>query len=372
MKGHIRQRDNGSWVYVVDLPTDGERNQKWFTLDADTKDEAEYEAAKILVGLGRGGMTNPEDTPVPEYLDQWFESKVEGEKGANTADQYEYLLRCHVKPFFEGMTLGEIRPYHVDRLITEKRKNGKLNGGGGLSKSTVRTMHVVLSSALDHAVRMEMIGENPCQSVDAPSLETGDADYLHPDDIPRYLKAAEESRYYPVLFTALYTGMRQSELLGLLWPDVSDTHIHVRRQLTRRGKGTPKTLSSSREIAISPRTWDVLCEWKEQQEAEREKYAKVYEDTALVFTTARGTPYSHRNTLRAHHQTLKRAGMEKVGFHALRHTHATKLLLSGVLPKVVQERLGHGSIQQTIDTYSHVIPSMQDELAASLDDMMEG
>jgi integrase len=167
--------------------------------------------------------------------------------------------------------------------------------------------------------------------------------------------------------------MRVSELLGLQWSEVDfdNNLIRVRWQLRRdEGKWVwkqPKTKRSRRQIALAGSTMEALRRHKETQDAERAYLGAAWEDHELVFCTQRGGPLSARNIYRRFKQLLRHGALPNVRLHDLRHTAATLLLAGKVNPKVVSEMLGHASVSITLDIYSHVIPDMQQDAAATLE-----
>lgn len=183
-----------------------------------------------------------------------------------------------------------------------------------------------------------------------------------------------EDRLEALYVLAVTTGMRQGELLGLKWEDVdlARSAIHVRRTLTRKGGrlllGEPKTKKSRRTVQLAGRALDALKAHRKAQLEERMAHAGLWEDHGLVFATQTGTLVNPTNlTKRSFKPLLERAGLPRVRFHDLRHTAATLLLMQGVHPKYVQELLGHATIAITLDTYSHVLPSMGDQAARAME-----
>ena len=165
--------------------------------------------------------------------------------------------------------------------------------------------------------------------------------------------------------------MRQSELLGVRWPDIdfSAGVVRVRTQLKRTLEKNwvfhePKTRRSRRQVALAAPAIAALQRHQEQQQAECATLGAAYEDNGLVFCTQLGRPLIKGNVYRGFLRLLDRAALPRVRFHDLRHTCATLLLIARVNPKVVSEMLGHASVSITLDIYSHVIPDMQQDAAA--------
>jgi integrase len=246
----------------------------------------------------------------------------------------------------------------------------------GLSARTILQAHRVFKEALKHAVGWQLLGANPADAVEAPKPQRRDIRVLSASDIEQFIRSAEETRWGALAHIAAMTGMRMGELMGLRWQDVDVEagRLYVRQTLQWLSGGRyqfqpPKTHRSARPVALSPATTERLRRHRKDQIEHRLLLGAAWSDEHdLVFVTSIGTPLLPSNIRRAHRQILKAAGLpENIRFHDLRHAHATLLLQEGVHPKIVSERLGHAGITITLDTYSHVIPGLQDEAVAKLD-----
>jgi len=169
---------------------------------------------------------------------------------------------------------------------------------------------------------------------------------------------------------AVATGFRPGEMLALRWSDVDleAGTLRINRALSDGEFSTPKTPRSRRKIELSGTARTALRTHRKRQLEERMKKAGLWKDHGLVFPSTVGTPLSHRNVVRSFKALLKRAGLP-VGtrLYDLRHTCATLLLNGNVHPKYVQELLGHASIAQTLDTYSHVLKGMDSGIGGAMD-----
>ena len=181
----------------------------------------------------------------------------------------------------------------------------------------------------------------------------------------------------PVFILAVHTGLRRSELLGLKWRyvDLEMASLSV-TQVLHRNKGgrfifeRPKTQKGRRSVDLTPTSALMLRDHREAQQMAALLLGVTWSDDWLVFSNPEGSPFVPDNVSSSFRKIARRAGLNGVTLHQLRHTHATLLLRQGVHPKVVQERLGHSTISTTLDIYSHVTPSMQREAALKLQEAL--
>lgn len=229
--------------------------------------------------------------------------------------------------------------------------------------------HSLLRRALGQAVKWGTIPRNVCEAVEKPRAPKKPIKVLNKDQVDSLLTVAQEDRLYALYVLAVTTGLRQGELLALQWEDVdldSDA-LSVRHTLLEMdGKlelVEPKTAMACRKVDLPQMAVKALRRHRKQMLAEGHIGSCVFCDT-------KGGPIRKSNLIRRSFKPLlKNAGLPDIRFHDLRHTAATLLLVQGVNPKVVQERLGHAQISLTLDTYSHVLPSIQKEAASKLDSL---
>ena len=221
------------------------------------------------------------------------------------------------------------------------------------------------------------VSRNVADGVDVPRARRTEMQTWDEDDIARFLEAAKDSPYYVLFYTALFTGMRRSELLALRWCDVDliFSQVYITRSLHHLKDGSyvftqPKSAKSRRMIALSPSAILTLKEHKDSQEVQRTMLGISLKDDDLVFSNVEGKPLRPNTVTRAWTMSIARAGVKPIRLHDARHTHASLMLKQGVHPKIVQERLGHASISMTLDTYSHVAPGLQEAAAAGFDKLV--
>ena len=203
-------------------------------------------------------------------------------------------------------------------------------------------------------------------------------DRLDEAQTARLVEAARGSRLFMPTLLAVATGMRRGEVLALRWCDVdfAANALAVCRSLEETREGLsfkqPKTQRGRRRVTLPGFAVDALRRHRTEQAAERLKLGPAYEDNELVCPCPDGRPWVPGSFSAGFIAFCRRRGFERLRFHDLRHGHATQLLQEGIHPKVVSERLGHSTIGITLDTYSHVMPGIQEEAAQRLDDLLRG
>jgi integrase len=238
-----------------------------------------------------------------------------------------------------------------------------------------------LSQALAQAVRFRLVPTNVCDVVTPPKLTTPRPDVWTVSEAMAFLDMAATDSLSPLWHLLLLEGMRRGEGLGLRWQDVNwergTAHIvqTVSPDISSRGEAViqarTKTKAGARTVKLSGATLAALKEHRTRW-LERRMAAETWADHDLVVCSSKGTPINPNNVTRSFDLIVRRAGLRRITPHGLRHTHATMLLRQGVPAKIVSERLGHASIGITLDTYSHVLPDMQDTAADAMDSIMNG
>ena len=378
MKGHIRQRAKGSWEITIDIGTDpstGSRQRHFETVRGAKKD-AQRRLVEVLSSMEKGGYVRPKRLTVAEWLEQWLATYVTS-LSPQTVESYQMIIRHHLIPALGAIPLNQLQPQHLNDYYRRALSGGRADGKGGLSARTVQYHHRILSEALTHAVKMEVLGRNPASAATAPRLQRRGIATLAPEDVPRFLAAAQEEPHYALFHTALFTGLRLGELLGLTWGgvDLDLAQLRVMGALHKR-RGVcelrePKSPYSRRQIALLPSSALLLREHKAKQEAQSTLSGKPLSNSDFVFSRPDGSPLDPGTVRQVFRRILRRAQLGHLRFHDLRHSHATLMLMSDVHPKIVQERLGHSKIAVTLDTYSHVLPGLQEAAVRRLEEFLD-
>jgi integrase len=336
-----------------------------------TKADAKAYRDKIRVEAREGLNVKRDKVTVEQWLDKWLDPYIAtNDLGGNTHDQYEWACK-HIKHRIGHIKLQAVEPLTVRGLYADLLKKGGYTGRP-LSPSSVRTIGVVLTAALNEAQVLRIISANPCDPVTLPSPDKGarraKATWT-PSEMTRLVRAMSRNRYGTLFALQAYTGMRRGMLLGLRWRHVNlakgEIKLTSNRVAGRGGQMVEKPLKNDMEavIRIDEACVALLKEWKIQQAEDRLKSTKWLDDD-YVFTNRNGGPIDKSNLRDYWAQLIKAAKVPYLRPHNLRHTHATALLEAGVPAKVVAERLTHGNVRTTLQTYSHVTPK-QSELAVT-------
>lgn len=373
MRGHIVQRSkNGSYSIKISIgkdPETGKYKYKWYTVKGSSKD-AQKRLTELLHQLDTGQYVKPGKSTVADFLKQWLETYAKQALSPRGFERYRDIINNRFIPEFGSVPLAQLKPEHLQKYYA-----GMLSAG--LSPGSVRYHHAVIHVALKTAVKWGLVGRNIADAVDRPKKQRNDMQVWDESEINTFLQAAKGTHYYALFFTALFTGMRRSELLALRWQDIDFIYsqISVSRTLHHLKSGEyvftqPKSEKSRRTIAMSPSLFLVLESYRKAKEVEASMRNKTVSQSDLVFSNL-DKPFRPNTVTRAWSDMAKHAGVKPIRLHDARHTHASLMLKQGIHPKVVQERLGHSSIEMTLDIYSHVAPGLQELAAQRFDDIVK-
>lgn len=356
---YFRESD-GKWVGSVSLGygSDGKRRRK--TIYGETKNDVAKKVRALQSRADTGRLTDAGSLTVAQWLARWLDSQ-RSRLQPKTHLRYEQLVRLRIIPHLGGTRIASLQPLHVQQFYATMHSAGVSIRGQQMAGR-------VLHKSLRDAVRLHVIPSNPSADIEKPNPPKAKTAAYDEIETHRLLAAASGNRLYAMFVLAIDSGMRQGELFALSWPDIDfDANVvNVRQSLEeiqgRHRLKEPKT-GNGRRIDVSSFTMDALANHRKAMLAEGH-----YRNDGPVFCDSAGGWLRKSNVQRNVYRPIQAAaGVPILRFHDLRHTAATLMLLAGDNIKVVSERLGHARVQITLDTYSHVLPTMQKQVAERMD-----
>ena len=330
----------------------------------NTQKECRQKLTAATKAVDEGSYKEPKRITVGEWLDEWLETYCVGLK-PRTLDSYETQIRNRIKPYIGSVQLSKLTNTQVQRYY-----NKLSSGEKPLAPKSVKNVHGILHKAMEQAIVIHLIHENPCDRARLPKVKKAALKPLMDDDVARFLSAIKGDRFEALFILDLFSGLRQSEILALQWDDINlDAGLLiVHRQLQRdRGKagGTYLFLDETkngkaRTVSIAPSMVALLRQQRIKQTEWQLAVGDCWSnDRGLVFTDEVGCHLKH-NTVYNHFKAAVRSiGCDATRFHDLRHSYAINALQNGDSPKEVQEQLGHYSSAFTMDVYADVSETMR-------------
>jgi integrase len=387
-EGSIFKRSDGSWSAKIPIGNTSSGSIKYQYIYGKSQKEVKDKVDGIKGDVRNNNYAEPNKITVANWLDNWLNVVMKNNIKDTTWLIYESVIRNHINPTLGGIRLMNLQASHIQKLYNEKleggradkqknKKTGKLEQKeGGLSPKTIKHIHHVIQGALKQAIKEKIISINVAEAVKLPKLIKKEMKTLDIQQVTKFMEVASTDAFYKRYFAAylleLYTGLRRGELLGLRWKDIDTKNgkIIVVQQLVKVGTKhiirELKTESSQNRVIAVP--GEVLQALKEHKNIKKEEYKVLgYDENrikkemidGLVFTNESGKLLQPRNFLRNFKGALKKAGLNTLRFHDMRHTFALLSLQQGVDIKTLQSDLGHESIETTLDRYGHVNEEMK-------------
>lgn len=401
-EGTITKRADGRYqaaAYVY--RPDGTRTRKF--VYGKTRDEVADKLTEMQEKTRQGIPAASSTMAFGDYLTYWLAAIAPERLKPSTLNSYEGLTRLYIRPALGKKKLNRLTPADVRRFLTEfktsclcclrgadkERPEDKRSccAVGRCCKRlpsarTVQYIHAVLRSALQQAMREELIARNVARIVETPTVTPKEVRPLNTTEARLLLKAAQPHRLYALWLLLVSTGLRRGEALALTWSDVDLTNgqLRVRRNVQRIRRellfGTPKTMRSVRTVPLPRHCVRALRKHREQQEQERKVAGKKWQPTpgqpdGLIFTTVTGRVTDPRSLNRMLTILCRDAHVPRVRVHDLRHTCASLLLAQGVDARTIMEMLGHSTITMTLDTYAHVMDTTLRSAAERMDGVLK-
>ena len=373
-EGSIRKRKDGRWEGRYTAGYDAKTGKRIIkNVLGKTQAEVKEKLKKAMEECaGLDISQDGEKYTVATWLQTWYELYAKPNVRTATANRYELIIEQYVIPRIGSVKLKKLTSRQLQKLYKELLEGGRIHigkgQGKGLSSTTVRSVHLMLHTALERAVKERLIPRNPTEDCIAPKPRKVEMQILPPDSMHAYLEAAKARGVLPMFYLELVTGLRKGELVALRWEDVDiqNKTISVSKQYVRNPDGSreltqPKTENSVRLVSIPQTAVDLLI-----QEHNR------HPDSPCLFPSpVTGEMYHPDSVVKLHEKILKDAGLPHIRFHDLRHTFATTALQNGVDVKTVSSMLGHYDAGFTLRTYTHATRQKQDEAARTMGAFME-
>jgi integrase len=376
-RGHIRQRGKNSFELKYDIVSaDGQRQTRYKSIKG-TRRDAQAELTRLLATVDDGSHVDANKLTVAVHvrarLAQW---QAMGVIGAKTAERYAGLIEQQIIPHLGGKLIQRLTTLDIETWHGTLLSNGRTDGGGGLSAQTINHAHDVLSKALRDAVLHSLLAKNVCTLQRPPRVPQREIQILSPQqvaDLPAQVHGHEHA--HPILL-ALFTGMREGEILGLHWGNVDLDHkiVKVRVSLEETKSGlrfkAPKSKAGRRDISLPMIVVESLREHRRQLLERRLLLGQgKLTATDLVFPAWDGSPQRPNSFSSTFAKMAKTIGLG-ITFHALRHTHASQLIDSNIDVVTISKRLGHANPAITLKVYAHLFRNDDSKAAAAIDAVM--
>jgi len=375
MRGSVHRRsETGKWSYRFDLgpdPLTGRRRMRTKT-GFSTRREASTALRRAIDAHERGRSVRSNRRSVADYLEEWHVATRVSLR-PSTWTNYRDYMDAYVVPVIGQTSLQDLTPVRLNLLYSHLLENGRVRGPGGLAPKTVQNIHRMLHRALRDAVKWDLLPRNVAEDATPPRASRPRLIVWTPDELGRFVDHVAADRFYALWLLVATTGLRRGELAGLRRQDLDLQHGRVsptRPRVVVAGRAEEseaKTDSGVRTLALDPTTFEALRDYVITWDTERELLGQ---DTTLLFVWPDGQPLHPDTITKLFRKHCVAAGLPRIRLHDVRHSYATAALKAGISPKIISERLGHASAAFTLQTYTHVIPGMDESAADTVADLI--
>ena len=372
-EGNLRKRSDGRWEgrYTAGYdPDTGKRIIK--NVLGRTQAEAKEKLKAAVEQAQQVDITRTDEYTVATWLRAWYDLYAQPNIRQATADRYRLMIETYTIPRIGKIKLKKLTSRDLQKMYKNLMEHGRVNtksghGNPGLSSTTVRSVHLMLHSAFERAVKERLIARTPTDDCIAPKVQKVEMKTLRPEHLKAYLDAANARGVLPMFYLELVSGLRKGELVALLWSDLDAEHktISVSKQYVRNPSGEvmlsrPKTETSVRQVSIPQDAVDLLIQ----------EHDKHLDNPYMFPSPVTGEMYHPDSLVKLHEKILRDVGLEHIRFHDLRHTFATLALQNGVDVKTVSSMLGHYDAGFTLRTYTHATRQQQNRAAETMGNFM--
>lgn len=396
-EGNIRKVQKGNYYYWEARFTVGsdlgtgkqDRKSKYFK----TQKEARQFLNSVAVSIDDRTYFEPKKITLSQWLDIWLDEYCKEQK-YYTLKHYRSMVDNHIRPKLGAVRLSALTTPQIQKFYNDLAKSGKTvkaaDDKGNITTETVplasksiRNIHGIFTKALSTAVKIGYIKTNPATNTTIQKAQRKPIHPLTDNQVKQFLESVGEDKYSNLLKVILFTGMRESEAIGLTWDciDFDKGIIRIEKQLQHRVQSeggyqfAPLKNDRTRTIKPAPTVMNILKAQRAKQIEERFQAGEIWQGwqnekerrTALVFLNEEGYHLSPKSLYVHYKGIAKRIGAENTCVHDLRHTYAVLSLQTGDDIKTVQENLGHATASFTLDVYGHVSETMRDESSARME-----
>ena len=366
---HTNRDGSISYQVVVELgcdPVSGKRNRRYKTVRG-TKKQADAVLRKMINDLENGIDSAPSAMKLSTWMDTWLNTYLLNLE-QTTKDDYEDKVRLCIKP-----TLGHIPLKAINNTNIQVWVNNLLKKG--LSPKTIRNVYNNINAALEKAAVLRMIPFNPCKGTVLPKLKKYHANIYSPSNIQQALSVADNTTDYLIILLGAALGLRRGEMAALQWKDINfekgtvsitQNRVYVKNGVVQKA---PKSQAGNRTIKAGHDVITVLNDVKKIYD-NAVATTPCFKNLGYVLCKENGEPFHPDSITQRWERFIAKHHLPSIRLHDLRHSNATALIAAGVSPKIVQHRLGHSNVNITLNTYTHVLPSMDDDAAEKLDNAL--
>ena len=365
-EGSIYKRGDGLWVASASFGYDAKGKRIRKTVYGKTKKEAREKLLEAQRDALSGLPIKPENLTLDAHFEDWLRSR---DVKDTTRNNYKNVYRANIKPYMGHLKLKDIDYRKVNALYEYLEEEKELT-------RSVSMVAFLLRSALEDAVKKGLVPVNQAKLAASRTQQRKEARFMDQKETKKFLEAAKGERLENALILALHTGLRPGEWLGLPWDAINwkEKKLTVKQSLVEdEGRVwielTTKTEAGRRTISLSDTASAALKRQRKCQLEEQLAYGGEWvNEHGLVFTNTNGGLLYRSSALkRLFNRVNKKAGLEGITPHTLRHTHASILIYQGVDAKTISVRLGHEDVAFTLQTYGHLFPGQDEAAAAEVD-----
>lgn len=325
------------------------KTQTFSKLSDARKALREHEANKT-----KGLLVKPKKITLGEWLDYWMNNVIIPNREATTVYGYNNIISKHIKPAIGKTEIQNLKPKDIQQYFTH------LLNEKGLKNNTIRKHRDLLKTALELAVKQDIILNNPMSKVEPPKTNKAEIGFYNADQLIELIELAKGSNVEIIIVLGAYLGLRRGEICGLKWLDIDFENKVINIQKTRTAAGSKivekgtKNESSHRKVYVSEYVVEALLKTKANQEEYRKLLGCKYKDSGYVVTNEYGHPRRPNYVSDLVTQFVEKNNLCKITLHGLRHSFASICNSSGLSLYDIGKALGHSSTSTTDKVYTHV------------------